>query len=85
LPIPRVQDGLLDEFCNNYARIDQNVATPVDHTTGLWSPSTLMVRAQRLGIQLPRARCMDHVKKQRSRARSGQLQCHVRPQPVLLW
>ena len=33
--------------------------------------------AQRLGIQLPQARCIGLRQKQRSRARSGQLQCRV--------
>jgi hypothetical protein len=39
--------------------------------------------AQRVGIQLPRARCQQVPKSARSRARSGQLQCLVRPQPTI--
>jgi len=39
--------------------------------------------AERFGIQLPRARWVEPSKTQRSRARSGQLQCRVRPQPIV--
>jgi hypothetical protein len=38
-----------------------------------------LVPAQRFGIQLPRARWVELSKCQRSRARSGLLQCRVRP------
>jgi hypothetical protein len=48
-------------------------STRTASTTG----EAMMVAAQRLGIQLPRARREKLSKCQRSRARSGQLQCRV--------
>ncbi len=40
----------------------------------------LQIAAERVGIQVPRARRAVPLKKHRSRARSGQLQCRVGPQ-----